>query len=51
MDTPFGFYLFCILAVIVGLFVVKKIAGCFIKAAILLALVAVLAAVYFFHII
>lgn len=51
METSFSYYIFCIVAVIVGLFVVKKIAGCVIKAIVLLAIIAALAAIYYFHII
>lgn len=43
----FGFYVFCIIALLVAFLLVKKIAGCMIKTVIMAVVVAVLAAVYF----
>lgn len=46
----FGYYIFCLVAFIVAFFIVKKVAGCLIKAIILAAVVAVLAVVYYMYI-
>ena len=43
----FGYYVFCIIAFLVAVLLVKKIAGCMIKTVIMAVVVAVLAAVYF----
>lgn len=45
-----GYYIFCILAVIVGFLVIKKITGCMIKTLIALIIAAAMAAVYFMYI-
>lgn len=45
-----GYYIFCIVAAIIGFLLVKKITGCMIKTVIALAVAAVLAAVYFIYI-
>ncbi len=45
----FGYYIFCLLAVVVAFIVVKKITGCLIKTAILAAIVAALAAIYYIY--
>jgi len=45
----FTYYIFCIVAVVVAFFVIKKIAGCLIKTIIMAAVVAVLAAIYFLY--
>lgn len=44
----FGYYIFCIIALIVAFFVLKKIAGCLVKGIVLAIVVGVLAALYFF---
>lgn len=51
MENTFTYYIVCILAVIIGIFVIKKITGCIIKIVIFLAIIAVLAAIYYFHLI
>lgn len=45
----FGYYIFCLVAIIVAFFVVKKITGCLIKTAILAVVVAALAVIYFMY--
>lgn len=47
MDTPFYYYVLCILAVIIGFLVVKKITSCMIKVVFALVVLGVLALVYF----
>ena len=44
MDS-LGYYIFCIIAVIVGFLIIKKITGCLIKTLIALVVAAMLAAV------
>lgn len=43
----FGYYIFCIIALVVVFFILKKIAGCLMKTLVLAVLVGVLVAVYF----
>lgn len=50
MDNNFGYYVFCLVAIIVGLFVMKKITGCIVRTVILAIVVAALAAAYFMFI-
>ena len=45
-----GYYIFCIIAVVIGFLVFKKITGCLIKTIIAIFIVVVLAAVYFLYI-
>lgn len=45
----FGYYIFCLVAMVVAFIVVKKITGCLIKTAILVAIVAALAAIYYMY--
>lgn len=45
----FGYYIFCLVAIVVAFIVVKKITGCLIKAALLLAVVVALAAIYWMY--
>lgn len=49
MEHTFVYYIVCLLAIIVGIFLVKKITGCLVKTVILLVLLAALAAVYFLY--
>lgn len=44
-----GYYIFCIIAVIVGFLIIKKITGCLIKTLIALVVAALLAAVYYLY--
>lgn len=44
----FGYYVFVLVAVIVGIIVFKKVATCLVKAIVLLLLLAALAGVYYF---
>lgn len=43
----FGYYIFCIIALVVIFFILKKIAGCLMKTLVLAVLVGVLVALYF----
>ena len=45
-----GYYIFCIIAVIIGFLMIKKITGCMIKTLIAFVVAALLAAVYFLYI-
>lgn len=49
MDSNFTFFVFILIAIIVGVFVVKKITGCLIKAIILAVIIGGLAVIYFTH--
>ncbi len=50
MDNNFGYYVFCLIAIIVGLFIMKKITGCIVRIVIFGIVVAALAAAYFMFI-
>lgn len=43
----FGYYIFCIIVLVVVFFILKKIAGCLMKTLVLAVLVGVLVALYF----
>ena len=45
----FVYYLFILLLIIVGFFVVKKVAGCLIRTVVTIAVLAGLAAIYYFY--
>ena len=47
MSKDFLFYLFCMISVLAGVMIVKKITGCLIKGAVLVAVIVVLAIIYF----
>jgi amino acid permease len=47
MDTSFIYYVFILIAIIIGVLVVKKITSCLIKSIVLVVLVAILAFLYF----
>lgn len=47
MDMDFSYYIFVLVAIIVGVIVIKKIASCLIKTAVLLIMVAALLYIYF----
>lgn len=49
MDSRLLYYIFCILAVVVGIVVVKKMAGCLIKGLVLFAVVVAMALIYFYY--
>jgi hypothetical protein len=44
-----GYYIFLLAAVMIGFIVVKKVASCLIKTAVMFLLVAALAAVYYLY--
>lgn len=50
MTSNFAYYIFCILAIVVGFLVVKKIASCMIKSIVAIITIAVIAAIYFMYI-
>jgi len=45
----FSYYIFCIIALIVGVFIIKKVAGCLIRTVIFAAIIAALAIVYYLY--
>lgn len=45
----FSYYIFCIVALIVGVFIVKKVAGCLIRTILFAVVIAALAAVYYLY--
>ena len=47
MESSFGYYIFILLAVVVGVLVIKKVASCLIRTVVTLALVLLLVYVYF----
>ena len=48
MDN-FLYYIFILIALVVGIFVIKKITGCVFKAIVALAIAAILIALYYLH--
>ena len=49
MASNFLFYIYCIVAVIIGFLIAKKIAGCLLKSIIAFITVAVLVAIYYIY--
>ena len=47
MTSNITYYIFCILAVVIGILIIKKIAGCMIKTVVAIITIAVIAAIYF----
>lgn len=47
--SNFSYYIFCVIALIVAIFILKKVAGCLIRAIIFAVIVAALAAVYYMY--
>ena len=45
----FSYYIFCIIALVIAVFLLKKVAGCIIKPVVLAILLAVLVAVYYLY--
>ncbi len=43
----FAYYIFCIIAAIIGIVIFKKVAGCLMKSLFFALIIAVLAAIYF----
>lgn len=50
MTSDFAYFVFCLVAVVVGLFIMKKITGCIIRTIVVVVVVALLAAIYFLYI-
>lgn len=50
MTSSFSYYIFCIIAVIVGFIVVKKIANCLVKSIVAAVTIVIIAAIYFMYI-
>lgn len=50
METPFYYYILCILATVIAFLIVKKITSCMIKVVIAIVMLAVLALIYFRYI-
>jgi len=49
MNNNLGFYLLALLAVIIGVTVIKKVASCLVRTVVLLVLMAALAALYYLY--
>lgn len=49
MSSNFGYYVFILVAIIVGFLVFKKVTGCIIKLVLTAIVVAVLTAIYFLY--
>lgn len=49
MDNNLAYYIFCIIAFIVGIIVLRKVAGCLLKSVLFAILVAALAVIYFMY--
>lgn len=49
MFSSFGYYIFALIVLVVGIFVIKKVTTCLIKSIIIGIVVAILAAVYFLY--
>lgn len=49
MSTELTYYAFCIAVIVVGILIVKKIAGCLLKSIMLIIMAAILAAIWFFY--
>ena len=49
MDNDFLYYAFALVALVVGLFILKKVATCMVKTVVGVILVAVLAAIYWLY--
>jgi hypothetical protein len=47
MDSNFTYYLFVLIAIVVGIIIVKKVTSCLFRLICLLAIVAALAYIYF----
>lgn len=48
MNTDFTYYIYVLVAIIVGVFVIKKVASCLIRTVFTLAIIAALAAIYYY---
>lgn len=44
-----GYYIFLLVAIIVAFLVIKKVASCLIKSAVLIAMIVALAAIYYLY--
>ena len=47
--TNFGYYIACLIVLIIGVFIVKKVVSCMIRAVVGLVVVAILVYVYFMY--
>ncbi len=50
MDNELIYYLFCLAVLIVGILIIKKIAGCILKSLALIVVVLILAVIWYFFI-
>ncbi len=48
MNTDFTYYIYVLIAFIVGVFVIKKVASCLVRLVITLVLVAAMGAIYYY---
>ncbi|MCF0202437.1 MAG: hypothetical protein HUK08_03640 [Bacteroidaceae bacterium] len=49
MSTDFTYYILCIIAIILAAIIIKRVAGCMIKAVITIILIAALAYIWFMY--
>lgn len=49
MNSDFTYYIYILIAIIAGIVIVKKVTSCLLKSVFLIAIVAVLVALYFFY--
>ena len=47
--SNFGYYIACLIVIIIGVFIVKKVVSCMIRAIVGLVVIAILAYVYFMY--
>lgn len=45
----FSYYIFCIIALIIGVVVIKKVAGCLIRTIVFAVIIAALAVIYYMY--
>lgn len=48
MNTDFTYYIYVLIAIIVGIFVIKKVASCLFRIVFTIALLVVLGVIYFY---
>jgi len=49
MMNNFGYYIACLVLLIIGFLIVKKVAGCMIKTVVTLVLIVAIAAIYYLY--
>ncbi len=48
MNTDFTYYIYILIAIIVGIVIIKKVTSCLLKSVFIIAIMAALAFIYFF---